>query len=649
MEFNFNTNRAEAERWLSTAVKLLSAHDLQGTKTFAIRARETDPRLEATEQIIAVADTLLAAESQINNQNQQPDWYAILQLAQYTQNLEIVATQYRRLALLLNPHRNRFPYADHAFRLVSEAWNVLSNPTKKAMYDHELSMFNRFDSPPSGSTQLFERQFLQMHHVQQQPPQPPPPPPPQPLLFHPQPSQLLQFQPQPPPQPQPQSQPEVQRPQPQWNFQQKRQQPPPEQQHQQQHHQQHHHEPPQHQQQQQQQYQELPQLWQQLQQQHQQQEVSKNPRSKDGRPSMEEERPIPIPINSTPPPSESTGPVESTPPSESAPPSELTRPQTVSKTGSFWTACPYCYNLFEYPSAYEDCMLRCQNCKRAFNAMAIAAPPQAGKDVNFCCWGYFPLGLLENSKDTGGSAEVWTPFSTMFACPIQGKKNTARAKIANSGPRVYYDDEEALLDVSDPSEDSDDDDEWQRVRRKKRVVKAKAKASTAKTPVRASDRLRKGSQNAGGQGKEGTGGSKKSTSGARKRSAAALGKLDLNVEFSNNEGEEPAAQTMSEGNGTANGEEDNMEGIGFFEGLDEFLSSLPILNVVGDDKPQAWMKIRLQNPSESTTSFATTQRKKPIGRNLLASCHQRHPKGKKWSMNEKLLPKVGYVVKLMIL
>ncbi|RXH88287.1 hypothetical protein DVH24_042358 [Malus domestica] len=74
------------------AVKLLSAHDLQETKTFVIRARETDPRLEATKQIIVVADTLLAAESQINNQNQQPDWYAILQLAQYTQNLENIAT-----------------------------------------------------------------------------------------------------------------------------------------------------------------------------------------------------------------------------------------------------------------------------------------------------------------------------------------------------------------------------------------------------------------------------------------------------------------------------------------------------------------------------------------------------------------------------
>ena len=58
-----------------------------------------------------------------------------------------------------------------------------------------------------------------------------------------------------------------------------------------------------------------------------------------------------------------------------------------------------------------------------------------------------------------------------------------------------------------------------------------------------------------------------------------MGKLDLNVEFSN-EVEEPV-HGAGEGNGNA---EDNIEGIGFFEGLDEFLSSLPILNVVADDK-----------------------------------------------------------------
>lgn len=63
------------------------------------------------------------------------------------------------------------------------------------------------------------------------------------------------------------------------------------------------------------------------------------------------------------------------------------------------------------------------------------------------------------------------------------------------------------------------------------------------------------------------------------------------MEFSN-EVEEPApgmsrlnapgmgrgnAMGMIRGNGAGNGEEEGMEGIGFFEGLDEFLSSLPIL------------------------------------------------------------------------
>ena len=118
-------------------------------------------------------------------------------------------------------------------------------------------------------------------------------------------------------------------------------------------------------------------------------------------------------------------------------------------------------------------------------------------------------------------------FRQCLPAQYKGRRIPDEPRLLIRGPRVYYDDEEALLDVSDPSEDSDDD-EWQRVRRKKKFVKARAKASAAKTPVRASDRIRKVSQNAGGQGKVGTGGgvgggsvskaesSKKSTSGARK-------------------------------------------------------------------------------------------------------------------------------------
>jgi hypothetical protein len=48
-----------------------------------------------------------------------------------------------------------------------------------------------------------------------------------------------------------------------------------------------------------------------------------------------------------------------------------------------------------------------------------------------------------------------------------------------------------------------------------------------------------------------------------------------------------AAPGPSQRNGPGNEEEDNIEGIGFFEGLDEFLSTLPLLSVVGDDMVKA--------------------------------------------------------------
>lgn len=60
-----------------------------------------------------------------------------------------------------------------------------------------------------------------------------------------------------------------------------------------------------------------------------------------------------------------------------------------------------------------------------------------------------------------------------------------------------------------------------------------------------------------------------------------MARLDLNVELSN-EVEEPAE---AGGTSESNREVDNIiEGIEFFEGLDEFLMSMPILSVVGDDK-----------------------------------------------------------------
>ncbi|XWS68233.1 hypothetical protein CRYUN_Cryun04dG0072900 [Craigia yunnanensis] len=66
---------------------------------------------------------------------------------------------------------------------------------------------------------------------------------------------------------------------------------------------------------------------------------------------------------------------------------DSTRPNQVTESEgpTFWTACPYCYVLYEYPKVYEDYTLRCQtkNCKRAFHAVVIPSPPVNGKDTYF--------------------------------------------------------------------------------------------------------------------------------------------------------------------------------------------------------------------------------------------------------------------------
>ncbi|CAF1921828.1 unnamed protein product [Brassica napus] len=363
-------NRAEADRWLVTSEKLLASSDLHGAKSFAIRACESDPtRAEAADYILAICDILIAGEIRVTGSNL-PDWYSVLRLGRPTQSPEHVATQYRRLALLLNPSVNRLPFADKAFELVSDAWRVLSDPIRKSSYDREL-----------------------------------------------QPSQL--------------------------------------------------------------------------------------------------------------------------------------------GGASFWTACPYCFVLFEYAKDYEECVMKCRDCERAFQAVRIQKPPVAvegggggEEDVYFCSWSVFPLAF---SGECNQAPRRWSPISPLIACPKKRKEPAS--------PRVFYDDED---DDDVYVAISDDDDEVA-------VDTGKGKGK-GKEPVVVSSHHHHHHHHNASRKRSGAGGGK------------SVGRLDLNVELSNDVEEAGGVSGRRE----SNREVDNIiEGIGFFEGLDEFLSSLPILSVVGDDKIKA--------------------------------------------------------------
>ncbi|XP_071728758.1 uncharacterized protein [Rutidosis leptorrhynchoides] len=139
-----STSRAEAERLLGIAEKLLHSKDLNGCRDFALLAQETEPLLDGSDQILAVVDVLIASDKRINNKL---NWYAIFQIDPNTHRNDddLIKRQYRRLALLLHPDKNKFPFADTAFKLISDAWAVLSDSNRKSAYDNANFAFTKVD------------------------------------------------------------------------------------------------------------------------------------------------------------------------------------------------------------------------------------------------------------------------------------------------------------------------------------------------------------------------------------------------------------------------------------------------------------------------------------------------------------------------
>ncbi|CAH2073407.1 unnamed protein product [Thlaspi arvense] len=123
---------------------------------------------------------------------------------------------------------------------------------------------------------------------------------------------------------------------------------------------------------------------------------------------------------------------------------------------SFWTACPFCFALFEYPKGYEGCVLRCQQCRRVFEAVKTQTPPVEGngEGVYFCSMAVFPLAISDRAKTSGSG---WSPISHLFVYPVQSSDQQANVKKAP--PRNCYDDnDDDLYIIISDDEDSRRDD-----------------------------------------------------------------------------------------------------------------------------------------------------------------------------------------------
>ncbi|KAF3640295.1 putative protein MIZU-KUSSEI 1-like [Capsicum annuum] len=91
----------------------------------------------------------------------------------------------------------------------------------------------------------------------------------------------------------------------------------------------------------------------------------------------------------------------------------FSNPTWKTRLDTFWTMCPYCYNVYEFLKDYEDCSLRCQNekCRRVLHALPIVGPPpppEVAENGEYYCFGFSVLGTEGKS--------LWSPF-------VMNKKN----------------------------------------------------------------------------------------------------------------------------------------------------------------------------------------------------------------------------------
>lgn len=124
-------NKAEAIRAKELAERKLIERSYASAKEIALKAQKLYPRLEGLSHLLTTIDVYISGE---NKTLGEADWYGILGVVPYAK-YEIIREQYRKLAFMLHPDKNKSPGAEGAFKLVSEAWSLLSDKAKREAYE----------------------------------------------------------------------------------------------------------------------------------------------------------------------------------------------------------------------------------------------------------------------------------------------------------------------------------------------------------------------------------------------------------------------------------------------------------------------------------------------------------------------------------
>ncbi|KAL6634280.1 hypothetical protein ACP70R_026951 [Stipagrostis hirtigluma subsp. patula] len=124
---------SEALKARDAAERKFYANNFKGARRSAIKAHNLCPSLDGISQMVSTFEVHLASKLKIDGES---DWYRILSLSSSADEEE-VKKQYKKLALQLHPDKNKSVGAEAAFQLISEAWSVLSDKSRKMLYDQK--------------------------------------------------------------------------------------------------------------------------------------------------------------------------------------------------------------------------------------------------------------------------------------------------------------------------------------------------------------------------------------------------------------------------------------------------------------------------------------------------------------------------------
>ncbi|XP_019100251.1 PREDICTED: uncharacterized protein LOC104722282 isoform X1 [Camelina sativa] len=125
-------NRDEALRAKDLAEGLMKKTDFTAARKLALKAQKMDASLDNISRMIMVCDVHCAATEKLFGTEM--DWYGILQVEQNADDV-ILKKQYKRLALLLHPDKNKLPGAESAFKLIGDAQRILLDKEKRKLHD----------------------------------------------------------------------------------------------------------------------------------------------------------------------------------------------------------------------------------------------------------------------------------------------------------------------------------------------------------------------------------------------------------------------------------------------------------------------------------------------------------------------------------